>query len=82
MPAMRLFLCASLLVALAGCDTRPSETNCRKAIEKINEVYGLSPDPALIERDIRSCRAQWSKGSVECVLGKTTKEGIEECLPK
>lgn len=79
MAAMRAFLLCLATIALLGCSSKPSEADCRKAIDKINELYGIKGE-ADIDVALSRCRSQWSKKSVACALGAQTKEQLEACL--
>lgn len=77
-----LVFLAALLLTLTACNAKPSEAECRKAIDNINKIVGVE-NTANIERDIeinvRRCRAEWSRKSVKCMQTKTTPEGLAEC---
>lgn len=82
---MKQIFAALLLVfsvAAVGCKKgKPSEEECKKAVEKIRALTGLDQsdigaDP---EAMIRSCQANSSKKSVRCVLAADSIEELEKC---
>ena len=78
----RPILAATVAVAitvLPGC-SRPSEGDCRKAIDNIRQLAGTqSDDFGSPEAAIRSCRGSASKASVKCAIAAKTKADLEKC---
>lgn len=77
---------AALLVAITlagfGCgQSKPSEAQCRKAVEKIRKLTGLSRSDIGADPDamVRSCRANSTKESVKCVIAAKNLDDLEKC---
>ena len=87
MRAMRLRWSLFLVLALAltpACN-RPSEDECRRAvdnIQRINEIGGRLDDTAGAEAAVRKCRAQGTKETVQCWLAAKTAADLESCEKK
>lgn len=64
--------------AALGCD-RPSEADCQKAVDNINNVLGLASGRNDTAPEVRKCRAQWKKAAVECAMRAKTKEDVDAC---
>lgn len=65
----------------AGCSTRPSEEACEKAVGNIRKLTGQSQTEMGADKRaaIRSCRAQSSKETVECMAEARTSEELFAC---
>lgn len=65
----------------AGCSTRPSEEACEKAVNNIRKLTGQSHTEVGADKRaaIRSCRAQSSKDTVECMAEARTAEELFKC---
>ena len=86
-PTMRKVLWPSLLVlllAVLGCEGRPSEDECKKAIANMQRIYKY--DAASREAEtmafVRKCRARSSKANVTCLINANTDTEIEACNRK
>jgi hypothetical protein len=76
---MRSLFAVALVLSLAGC-SRPTEDQCREAVDNINKLYGnKQPDPGEISAAIRKCRAQSTKKSVACIKAATDVKTLEAC---
>lgn len=69
------------LCLLGACDTKPSEESCEKAVENIRKLTGQSHTEMGADKRaaIRSCRAQSSKDTVECMAEARTAEELFAC---
>ncbi|MBZ0238417.1 MAG: hypothetical protein K8M05_39255, partial [Deltaproteobacteria bacterium] len=68
-------------VGLAACD-KPSEGDCRKAIENIRRLLGtdtLTEDTGQTAAWIRSCVGSARKSSVKCAMEASTVEALQRC---
>lgn len=77
------FAFLAALVA-AGCEAKPSEDACKRAIDNLREISGLSradvgADP---KAAIRSCQANSSRATVNCMIEAKTMEDIVKCEGK
>ena len=68
----RLVLGTTLLglgLSFTACN-KPSEDDCRKAIQRIRELTGTSKidQSADVETAVRSCRGNATKSSVQCAM--------------
>lgn len=76
-----LLSAAALALALVGCDAKPTEEACDRAVLNIRKVTGQTH----IEVDsdhraaVRSCRAQSSRDTVDCYVDAQTKEQLFAC---
>jgi hypothetical protein len=70
-----------LLGAAAGCSTKPSEEACEKAVSNIRKLTKQSNTEIGADKRaaIRSCRAQSSKDTVECMAEARTAEELFAC---
>ena len=76
----RLFSIAVLAAALAGCNTKPSEEACEKAIENIRTLTGQTGELGPRQRAaMRSCQAQSQRETVECYASARSKEELFSC---
>jgi hypothetical protein len=78
-PFITLLLALALIFA-AGCD-RPDEDNCRLAVENIQRIAqaGDRIERADTEAAVRSCRANASRESVQCMINARTMEDLIDC---
>jgi hypothetical protein len=69
------------LLFAAGCSTRPSEEACEKAVNNIRKLTGQSHTDVGADKRaaIRSCRAQSSKKTVECMAEARTADELAKC---
>jgi hypothetical protein len=81
MALTRLVLIAVVLLAAAGCSTKPSEEACEKAVNNIRKLTGQSNTDVGADKRaaVRSCRAQSSKDKVECMVDARTVEELDKC---
>lgn len=77
----RAVLFVLALFAGAGCSTRPSEEACEKAVTNIRKLTGQTHTEMGADKRaaIRSCRAQSSKDTVECMAEARTAEELFAC---
>ncbi len=68
------------LLALAACN-KPSEDDCRKAVERIRELTGTNKIEQTddIEVAVRSCRGNATKESVQCAIEAGSLEKLAAC---
>ena len=69
---------ASLAPLASGCD-KPTEADCKKAIENLDKLHDVAPDPKKEAASVRKCQASSSKSSVECMMKATTVEQANAC---
>lgn len=77
----RVVLALLLLGGAAGCSTKPSEESCEKAVNNIRKLTGQSHTDIGADKRaaIRSCRAQSSKDTVECMAEARTSDELFAC---
>jgi len=65
----------------AGACNKPSEGDCRKALERIRELTGTAniQGGADVEAAVRSCRGNSSKEQVKCAMEASSLEQLERC---
>jgi hypothetical protein len=68
------------VTATTGCN-KPSEDECRAAIENVRRLTGMAaadygPDP---EAAVRSCRGNADRASVRCVGAATSLDDLAQC---
>jgi hypothetical protein len=70
----------ALIVFLVACN-KPSEGDCRKAVQRIRELQGTAniEGASDIEAAVRSCRGNASKESVKCAMEASSLEALERC---
>ena len=70
----------ALLVLLVACN-KPSEENCRKAIDNMEHLMGTESltQTGGVEGEVRRCKGGSSKEAVECAMKATTLEELEHC---
>ncbi len=76
-PLLLLFV-----LALSACEAKPTEAECRKALENTNKVLGIQNGENMqtaIDTNIRRCRAEWSKKAVQCAANAQTQEALDAC---
>jgi hypothetical protein len=80
---MRHLLIAVLLTVVgAGCEAKPTEAECKKALENTNKVLGITNEENMqrdMDTNVRRCRAEWSKKAVRCAAAAQTKEALDAC---
>jgi len=66
--------------ALVGCN-KPSEGDCRRAVQRIRELTGTSHEDAKteVETAVRSCRGNSKKASVQCAIEASSLDQLERC---
>jgi hypothetical protein len=81
MAMTRVVLIGVVLLAAAGCSTKPSEESCEKAVNNIRKLTGQSNTDVGADKRaaVRSCRAQSSKDKVECMVEARTVEELDKC---
>jgi len=77
---IRVLLVALLALAgAAGCN-KPSESDCKKAVEHIRKLHGTEhEDPSIERAAVRSCRGNASKDAVKCILAAQDEAGLQAC---
>lgn len=70
-----------LLAAVPACN-RPTEENCRKAIQNIDKVTGRTPEPVDVAAAVRTCRAEASEEAVACWIAAKSPADVEACEKK
>jgi hypothetical protein len=78
---LRLAFVSLFFVGTMGCKAKPSEKDCKDAIENVRRINGqdssdMGADPIAM---IRSCRGSSSQKSVECMLKAKTQEDLQGC---
>ncbi len=70
-----------LFIAAGACSTKPSEEACEKAVNNIRKLTGQSHTDVGADKRaaIRSCRAQSSKDTVECMAEARTSQELFAC---
>ena len=70
-----------LFIGAGACSTKPSEEACEKAVNNIRKLTGQSHTDIGADKRaaIRSCRAQSSKDTVECMAEARTSEELFAC---
>jgi hypothetical protein len=78
---VRLMLVSFLFAGTMGCKAKPSEKDCKDAINNVRRINGqdssdMGADPIAM---IRSCRGSSSQKSVECMLKAKTQDDLQGC---
>jgi hypothetical protein len=71
-----ILLLASL--SLVACD-KPTEADCRKAVENINKIHGLTVEPSKLDQAVRKCQSSSTKASVQCNIAATDVASQKAC---
>ena len=74
-------LALGLVLSATGCGKKPSEELCQRAVENIRKLTGgahtdVGADP---KAAVRSCRAQSSSDTVECMAEARTTQELYGC---
>ena len=72
---------AFIAAALAAC-SKPSETECKKAIANIRALLGtdkLTEDTGQSAAWVRSCQGSAKKESVKCAMEASTLDQLKRC---
>ncbi len=79
--AITITLFALLTAWLAGGCDRPDEDDCRLAVENIQRIAqaGDRIERADTEAAVRSCRANASSESVQCMINARTMDDLRGC---
>ena len=76
----RLVWAVVLAAALVGCNVKPSEEECEKAIDNIRQLTGQNGEVSSRQRAaVRSCQAQSHRETVECYASARTKAELFAC---
>ena len=77
---MKITAALALLLVL-GCSSKPSEEACEKAVANIRKLTGQSNTEIGADKRaaVRSCRAQSSGETVECMAEARTSEELFAC---
>jgi len=79
MKALAVLLVMPIVMMNAACN-KPSEENCKKAVENMRELLGTNDGvTADTTSAIRSCKGGSSKAAVECAIAAKTVEDLEKC---
>jgi hypothetical protein len=78
---LRLALVSLLFVGTMGCKAKPSEKDCKDAINNVRRINGqegsdMGADPIAM---IRSCRGSSNQKSVDCMLKAKTGADLVGC---
>ena len=75
-----LVLGLGLTITASACD-KPSEDDCRRAIDNIKRLSGTDKmlDAESTAGWIRKCRGNSKRDTVQCAIGAQTREGLEKC---
>ena len=81
---MRRILVGLALVFAASCNScskKPSEAECRAAIENVRDILGLQSSTAEVDIDkaIRSCRGSSTKETARCLTEAKSEEELAAC---
>jgi hypothetical protein len=82
MRSARNLLCAvGLAAALAGCNAKPTEEQCQRAVTNIRKVTGQSQTEggSALGAAVRSCRAQSNRDTVECYIAAQSVDQLFAC---
>jgi hypothetical protein len=71
-------LVAIVALGLAACD-KPTEADCKKAIENLDRIHDVTTEPAKTAAAVRKCQASATKSSVQCMINAKTKEQADAC---
>jgi hypothetical protein len=66
---------------LAGCD-KPTEADCKKAVDNLNQIYGAHDDDDALADGVRHCQAMSTKATVQCMIAAKTIEDADKCEGK
>lgn len=75
-------LFAVVCLGLFACDSgKASESQCKKAVDNIRKITGLDKADlgARPETMVRSCRAQTTRASADCMIQAKTIEDLRGC---
>jgi hypothetical protein len=78
---LRLALVSLLFVGTMGCKAKPSEKDCKDAINNVRRINqqdssDMGADPIAM---IRSCRGSSSQKSVDCMIRAKTEADLQGC---
>lgn len=75
---LTLLCCLGLMACKSG---KPSEKQCKKAVDNIRKVTGLDKADlgARPETMVRSCRANATKADADCMIAAKSVEDLEKC---
>jgi hypothetical protein len=73
-----LVLLLASLAPLVACD-KPTEAECKTAIENLDKLHDVAPEPKKEASAVRKCQASASKSSVQCMMKATTVEQANSC---
>ena len=79
-----LGLAALVLGVGAGCSScskKPTEAECRAAIENVRTIRGLDSNTAGVDmnKGIRSCRGSSTKETAKCLTAAKTEAELQNC---
>lgn len=80
-----LGLALALTTALAGCRTKPSDEDCRRAVSNLQRLTGTGQGAAAESEThtaVRSCLGDSTQESARCVGRAETIEQVDACLKK
>jgi hypothetical protein len=70
--------CVLSIAFLVGCN-KPTEEECKKAIENVQKILGTENLQTDIPGEVRRCRGGSSKAKVSCAIAATSIEGLRAC---
>jgi hypothetical protein len=73
-------LALALLACVPACD-KPTQQDCRKAVENIEKLYGTShfEGGASTQAAVRSCQGTSSKETVQCYIRANSLDDVRKC---
>ncbi len=74
----RFALVLALLASFTACN-KPSEEDCKKAIENMRKLLKTSSHSTDLAPHIRRCRGGSTKEAVECATKATSRAELESC---
>lgn len=68
------------LAGLGGC-TKPSEENCRKALQNMQSILGTEnlSEKTGIEGEVRRCKGGSSREAVDCAIKAQSLDDLRAC---
>lgn len=76
-------ICLALVFGAScdSCSQKPTEAECRAAIENVREILGLDKQTAGVDinKAIRSCRGSSTKKTAKCLADAKTEKDLAAC---
>jgi len=78
---LALVVAVGMMAGCSSCSTKPSEKECREAIENIRTIRNtaqvdVGADP---RKAVRSCQGQSSKKTVQCFIAAKSNADLAKC---